>query len=165
MDIVSIVVGLALVVPSFLIWTLIHEGSHYLMGRAFRETFSVSFKLYPHNDPEYGFLWAAVRWDYFGTDYTGPEDALIALAPRAANVVAVLLTPLAALFESDAARVAWIVLVGGGLVDLAVGSIGSSPHSDLQRVVAGAGASPWALRCLGWGAAILSAALTGVALS
>lgn len=152
--------GALLAVPAFFAWAALHEVSHYLVARALRRVLSVDFKLWPHVVPEAGFRWAAVSWDYEGPDLTPREDALISAAPRLPDLLAVLLTPVAAAMPEPWLASSWAVLVGAGLVDLAVGSVGAGELSDLRRVARGAGIPAWALRLAGWAAVLVSAGTT-----
>lgn len=160
MDWLPWVVAGALALPAFFAWSALHEVSHYLAARLFRRVVSVRFRIYPHVDPVAGFRWAAVEWEYEGEPYAPAQDAFISAAPRIPDLVAVLLTPLAAAMPEPWLAAAWAVLVGAGLVDLAVGSIGWSEHSDLQRFARLGGHDLWTLRVAGWAAALGSAGTT-----
>lgn len=150
-------------VPAFFLWSAVHELSHYLAARVFRKVVSVDFKLYPHVDPIAGFRWAAVWWEYEGPEILPVEDAAISVAPRIPALAACLLAPVAAAMPEPWAAALWAVLVGGGIVDQAVGSIGWNRHSDLQRFARGGGHDLWTLRVAGW-LTVLGSASTTIAL-
>lgn len=161
MNIAALVAAL-LIVPSFFVWSAVHELSHYVAARCLRKISSASFKLYPHVEEDGHFAFASVSWKYASYDQTlsPAEDAAVSVAPRVPNLLAVILAPMACLMPEPWLAAAWAVLVGAGLVDLAFGSIGTTSASDLQRFVRGGGHNVWVVRIVGWLLAISSASLT-----
>ena len=160
MDTGAYVIAIVLVVPAFFLWSAIHELSHYLMARAFRRVTWVSFKIYPHTHQITGFRWASVVWNYEGPDITSREQAAISSAPRIPDLLASIALPIGAWFIEGTWLGVWLVLLGGGLVDLAVGSIGANKYTDLQRCAVGIGVSPWLLRVIGWSVVVVVASVT-----
>lgn len=149
--------GLVWIPVAFVAWSGIHETAHYVAVGAFREVTRRRFRLYPHRTPT-GWVYASVEWEVAPPDLSPREVVWVYAAPRVPDLVACLLTPFAGLMGSWA--VTWAVLFGAGLVDLAVGSIGSSPDSDLRIVARASGVSPWAMRVTGWWFVFLSAIFT-----
>lgn len=150
------------VVPSYFLWTILHEVSHFLMYASFRKILRSSFKLYPHVVPGKGFVWASVEVEYKGV-LNSTEEIAVSLAPRILGFLALCLLPLASLFPFVWLQVGWVVFWGAGLVDFVVGSIGSSEESDLKKASKELGWNPWVLRILGWSLAIISATILVVA--
>jgi len=147
-----------LVVPAFFTWAAIHELAHYFAARAQRSLTLATFKIYPHKR-DGRFVWASVSWDYAGPDMTPRELAWVYAAPRVPDAFAVVLAPLAGFMPEPWMAATWLVLFGAGLVDLAVGSMGISPESDLRRWAREGAIAPWVLRAGGWSFVIGSAGL------
>jgi hypothetical protein len=118
---------------------------------------------YPHMMEGTAPWWQRIRFG--GVRYlpkrrpTPREDAAISLAPRIPNLIAVVLTPLSALLPGNWA-ILWLLVWGSGLIDLAYGSIGFSPFSDLRKAAENLEISPWLLRGLGFLFVSLSACWT-----
>jgi len=149
------------VIPSFFLWAALHELAHYAVLKSYRPNASASFTLYPHR--EYGrFFWARINWEFDGEDITDRERAWVSLAPRIPDLVGATAAPLLAWL------LPWpwpwtliaVVVAAGSLLDLAIGSIGHDPESDLKRAARGLGTSVWAFRVPGWLLALGSAAAT-----
>lgn len=158
--IAALIVALVAVVPSFFLWSAIHECSHYFVASRFRKVVGVEFKLYPHIDPQAGFRWAAIRWLYLGVPPLSGEQALIFIAPRFPDLLAVILTPLVWLMPWPWLGALWLVLMGAGLVDLMVGSVGYNALSDLRIFCEKGNHDIWVWRILGWTLALLSAGIS-----
>jgi hypothetical protein len=158
---IAALVAALLAGPAFFVWSAVHELSHYVAARCLRRLSSASFKLYPHMQDGH-FVFASVSWTYDSYDQTlsPAEDALVSIAPRVPDLLAVVLAPMACLMPEPWIAAAWAVVVGAGLVDLAFGSIGTTSASDLQRFVRGGGHDVWVVRIVGWFLALSSASLT-----
>jgi hypothetical protein len=142
--VIALVVGF---VPTFLFWAYIHELFHVVAAEHLVGVKSWKIGVLPHR---YKGSW---RWAYNSKVLDRPlrsgEQGWISLAPRAANLFPVVGFPLFSYFP-DWMWAAWFVVFGGGLLDLWVGSWGSSLHSDLQKAAADFGVSPWLIRVPGW---------------
>lgn len=155
------VLAYVLVVPViWLAWAAAHEFAHGRMAKYFKPEAQISYKLYPHVDDELGFQWAYSRWVYKGS-YTESQRGWIYFAPRLVDSVGVIGAPLATMLPSP-----WdtpvTLLLAGGIVDMAYGSIGYKVTSDLRRWTESWNFSlSWA-RFLGWVVATLSAAITSL---
>ena len=154
-----IVLSVVALVATFFLWAALHELTHYIVLKKYRPEATASFKLYPHR--EYGrFFWARVAWEFDGEDINAYELAWVSIAPRFPDLVGVNLTVALAWLLPWPWVLPAVVLAAGSLVDLAVGSIGRDPESDLLRVSRGWQTSPWPLRILGWLLVLASAAAT-----
>lgn len=151
-------------VPAFFAWSAIHELSHYVAAASIRRMMWAKFRIYPHVAPGIGFVWASVEYDYEGPNMTAREDAMVSIAPRVMDALAVVATPLAAFLPEPWMAGTWVVMMGAGVVDLAVGSVGASPGSDLMRASHGFGVSPWVVRIAGWFFVVASATFTFAAM-
>jgi hypothetical protein len=137
-------------VPFFFAWASIHEVSHFLALKSMRKITNVEFKIYPHKIPGIGFVWASVSSDFLGADLTKKESILFSLAPRFMDILAVFMLPLSFLFPLLSwMQALWMVFWFCGIVDLFIGSLGSSPASDLRCAADDAKISPWFLRVPG----------------
>jgi len=142
-------IAAAAIVPAFFAWAAIHELSHALCARLWQDAHSFRFRLYPHRKGR-RFLWASVTYNIVAV---AEEWQLAAkkLAPRLPDVCAAIALPWCA------GAPLWVsVLVGGGVVDLAVGSIGRSERSDLWTASWLMGINPWWLRAGGFAVALAS---------
>ncbi len=142
---ISIIIALLLVIPCFFLWSAIHEFSHYLVARSLRKITEIKFKIYPHEDPNFGFVWASFSWNFEGAPLTDKELAMVSVAPRFMDAIAGLLFPFFVFFGPI-----WFVVFGSGLVDLAAGSFGGHNESDLMRTARGFNVSPLILKICGW---------------
>lgn len=158
----SIILLAALVVSSYFAWTAIHEYSHLLMAKKKVGVPKYEMKLYPHIGPGEGPWWKRIRFGsvkyWLTREPTPSEDYQISIAPRYADLVAVVMFPLTACLSGPFAWV-WAIFWGAGLVDLIYGSIGYSPYSDLRKAAESQDINPWVLRGLGFGAAAISLAV------
>jgi len=145
--------------PAFFLWSAIHELSHYFAVKLMRKTTGGIFKIYPHFEGK-SFVFASVQTAYAGETLSNKEIAVQFLAPRALDLLAVVLVPLAGLFVAPWLQALWLVVWGAGIIDLAVGSTGATAVSDLQRASHALGWSPWVLRILGWTFVIIAATIT-----
>lgn len=143
-------------VPAFFLWAAIHEFSHLLMVQRLEGLVDWEVHLLP-GMTEKGWRWSYIRWVSTRTA-TDKQQGWISLAPRIPDLIAAVAFPFAALIPNDWLMAFASVLVGGGLVDLANGSVGWSPHSDLQKASRAWGISPWLLRVLGFTAVVASSA-------
>ena len=153
---IEIITALICAIPAFFLWVVIHEMSHYIAYKLTTGVISAKFKLYPHIKEGEGpwwkrFRWAAIRVE-IPRDETISERFLISFAPR---LLAMIAFPITALVIGIPGVVI-ATLVGAGLVDLLVGSLGISPNSDLQKAAAAAIVSPWILRIAGFTLTIIS---------
>ena len=156
----ALIVSIVTLVPAFFIWSAIHEYSHYFIASHQRKVVGVEFKLYPHVDQAAGFRWAAVKWYYLGVPPLNKEQALISVAPRFPDLLAVLLTPLVWVMPWPWLGALWLVLMGAGLVDLFVGSIGYNKLSDLKIFCEFGNHDIWIWRILGWTLTLVSAGIS-----
>ena len=56
----------ALIVPIFFLWNVVHEGSHALSAIASGRKI-VSFRPWPHKEPDWGFVFGSVRFEGVNT--------------------------------------------------------------------------------------------------
>ena len=148
---IPIILTIALL-PILFLWTAIHEMSHIFMAKSLLDVTEWSVKLYPHIHERDGtkyFVWGLSMWRYDG-DTTPAKEAAISLAPRIPDLVAAMM--LQAYWLIPYGWWSWVLVAFGvgGLIDLAVGSIGSGDMSDLQRASKSLDISPWILRIAGW---------------
>jgi hypothetical protein len=136
--------ALLLVVPCFLIWSAVHEYSHWVAAKLLLGARNPKFKLYPHKYKD-TFRWASVRYTVTTDRFLPAGRALISLAPRLPGLIACTLMPVGLLL-SGYLQIVWFMLFGSGVVDYMMGLIGKSPHSDLQKASAFLGMNPWRLR-------------------
>lgn len=118
---------------TYFLWAYLHEYAHLFVAKSITEVKSYTMRLYPHNHPRLGFVWASVSYEIEKT-LTPQEQAKVCFAPRILDAIALLLFP----FTADL-DLFWVVVVGGGLVDTIRGSFVFSPTSDIKRY------------CEGWG--------------
>lgn len=69
-----------LVVPLFFLWNVVHEGAHALAAIASGRRI-VSFKPWPHKEPDWGFVFGAVRFE-------GVNTTPILIVPYVVDVLA-----------------------------------------------------------------------------
>lgn len=142
---------LFLLVPGFFLWAAIHELSHLAAIAATYGTHDWYIIPWPHRHEGY---WYFAR--YHAVPETHPrlvDVGIVAIAPRIPGLIALAAFPFTAPHP-------WLaVLVGCGLVDFAVGSIGRSPSSDLCRAAYGFGLNRWLFRLAGWALVCISAGL------
>ena len=124
--------ALILVFPTWLLWNAIHEFSHLLAVHLTVGVDSWSMKLWPHYDENDKFRFSRVVYDYTGT-MDSAECFSVRLAPRVLDVLACVAVAILPFMDSPHAATAWLVVWGGGAVDLFVGSLGVTARSDLQK--------------------------------
>ena len=117
---------------TYFIWSYIHEYAHLLTAKKLVGVKSYTMKIYPHNHPRLGFVFASVNYEYEKESMSENERAWISFAPRIPDIISLVLFP----FTSDL-DLFWIILVGGGLVDTIRGSFTFSPTSDIKRYCEG----------------------------
>jgi len=137
------------------LWTVFHEASHAVAAKALLKARDFQFKLYPHMSRDNGFFFASASWTVLSTSRTDKKEAMVLLAPRVMNLVAVIAFPFLLLFSGPVA-VAWAIFWGAGLVDLFVGSLGISKASDIRRAGKLLNFNPNVIRILGFAAIIAS---------
>jgi hypothetical protein len=113
---------------SYFVWAYIHEYAHLLTAKKLVGVKSYTMRIYPHNHPRLGFVFASVSYEYEKETMTLDQRAWISFAPRIPDAIALILFP----FTHDL-DLFWIILVGGGLVDTIRGSFVFSPTSDIKR--------------------------------
>ena len=113
---------------SYFIWAYIHEYAHLLTAKKLVGVKSYTMRIYPHNHPRLGFVFASVSYEYEKETITLDQRAWISFAPRIPDAIALIVLP----FTADL-DIFWIILVGGGLVDTIRGSFIFSPTSDIKR--------------------------------
>lgn len=160
----SFFIILLTIAASFYGWCYIHEMSHILMAKKRVGLKWYRLKLYPH---KYNGSWRWAACEYMPEKPPTPVDeALISLAPRIPDLFACWLfvgTPMVHwLFGSGLFTLIWFIFFGAGIVDLINGSLGLSPHSDLQKAAATGAIKTDAkgLRILGFAFALTSIGLT-----
>jgi hypothetical protein len=151
--------GLLLLVATFFLWALLHELSHFLWVLGLRPDADGDFKLYPHRAGG-RFLWASVDWTYGGERMTPSELAWVSWAPRWPDLAGAAGAVLCAWLLDGWWSLASAAVLSGGMVDMAVGSIGYDPESDLRKAARGWAVSPWILRILGWSTVVAAGSLT-----
>jgi hypothetical protein len=113
---------------SYFLWAYIHECAHLLTAKKLVGVKSYTMRIYPHNHPRLGFVFASVSYEYERETITLDQRAWISFAPRIPDAIALIVLP----FTADL-DLFWIILVGGGLVDTIRGSFIFSPTSDIKR--------------------------------
>lgn len=152
----TIAVLIPSVVISFFLWAVIHEASHTLVVRILRRNAIVRLYPYPHRKGD-RFYFARAWWSFEGPALTPSERAMIYAAPRIPDVIgSVGAVVLVQLSSPTPWTLSALILVGGSVVDLFVGSIGWHERSDLRRVSQAGVASAWSMRVLGMLAVILT---------
>jgi len=152
--IAMIIVGILLAIASYFAWSYIHEMSHILAAKKTVGITKYELKIFPHVDPVAGWRWAACRY-WMKRQPTDKEEAQISLAPRIPDSLAVIMFIFTG-FMTGWPALLWGVFWGAGLVDLIVGSLGISQHSDLQRGANKLKWNPWALRISGFSGVVVS---------
>ena len=126
----------AYAILSYFAWAYIHEYAHLIMAKRTIGVKSYTMRIYPHQHPTLGFVFASVSYEYEKDTISKHESALISFAPRIPDLLAILIFPATA-----EANLFWIVMIGGGLIDMIRGSFIFSPTSDIKRYCDG-----WGLR-------------------
>lgn len=145
--ILSVVVVVALALASFFGWSYIHEISHVLMAKKLIGLQWYKLKLYPHKYKD-TWRWAAV--EYLPVrNATEREQAWISIAPRFPGIFAALMFVFTGFMSSGLLAVVWAILWGSGLVDMFVGSVGTSQHSDIHKAAKGFKQDPLVFRLVG----------------
>ena len=142
-----LVLSAVALVATFFLWAALHELAHYAVLKKYRPEATASFKLYPHTTNG-RFFWAEVSWEFEGEDINDYELAWVSIAPRFPDLVGVNLTVALGWLLPWPWALPFVVLAAGSLVDLAVGSVGRDPESDLMRASRGWQTSPWAFRVI-----------------
>jgi hypothetical protein len=138
-------------IPIILFWNLLHEFSHLGMARIFTKFKSWSIIPYPHYSNN-NFYFARSTYSY-EEELNPIKKALISLAPRIPNIIAVLFI----LLSFFIIPINYLMLLYlGGAVDLIVGSLGINEKSDLKKVANNLNINPWILRIPGLIVGILS---------
>lgn len=153
------IVGAVGAVPMFLLWSFLHEMLHVVMAEHRVGVRDWSINLIPHRYKG-SWRWASCTWVPAG-EVSERDRVWISLAPRIPDVGAALLFP-AFSYLPEWAWAGWFILFGAGLVDLGVGSMGRSEHSDLRRAAESLEISPWWLRLAGWAVLVLSVVVGAV---
>lgn len=113
---------------SYFVWAYIHEYAHLLTAKKLVGVKSYTMRIYPHNHPRLGFVFASVSYEYEKETITLDQMAWVCFAPRISDAIALIVFPFT--YDLD---LFWIILVGGGLVDTIRGSFIFSPTSDIKR--------------------------------
>jgi len=143
-------IAVAVTAPfAFILWALLHEVAHLTAVRMFRNVSWYRIVPAPHWNDAGAFQWASVEWTHTGEPLTPGEAAVVKLAPRAPDLLAALLTPVVAAYVETWVGAIPLVLIGAGLVDLLIGSLGISPASDLRVASEALQWPPMKLRVLG----------------
>lgn len=142
---------------TFVLWAVLHEGAHLLGARMAAPISAWSMRLWPLRAEDGSWRWAESQWTWSEI----PRLEIIGwvmLAPRLTGSLAGLMLPGAATLPENWMVVAWTVVWGGGVVDLAVGSMGIDRNSDLRRAAIALSLSPWFMRIGGWLLVVISVA-------
>lgn len=135
---------------TYLSWTVIHEVSHIAAASMVGKISEPKIIPYPHftkKDGKKNFYFARAAWKWEGGYPSDKKRAFVSLAPRIPNLLACILLILDMVFLSSNLLLIFCI---GGLVDLAIGSIGYREKSDLRRAATRLNASPWIFRVVGW---------------
>jgi hypothetical protein len=144
-----IIVGILIAIVSYFIWSYIHEMSHVLAAKCTVGVTDYEIKIFPNKHPvTREWRWASYQC-WFKREPTPDEQAIISLAPRIPNFIAVIAFMFATLMNGWLLLI-WAIFWGAGLVDLFVGSLGISEHSDLRKAATSLECSPWVLRFVGF---------------
>lgn len=146
------------IILSFFLWATLHELFHALMIKKFIKEAKLNFKLYPHFENN-NFVWASVSYSYL-TNLTPSDNQMgwVFFAPRIIDVIGCLLTiVLSTLVIDGPYKLIYLILAGGSIVDLLVGSIGYSKQSDLQRYCKYWNLNPFIARAVGFSISIFTA--------
>ena len=125
-----LIIVLCLLIPTYFLWAAIHEYSHVIAYHLLYKVHSYSVKLYPHK--HLGSFRFAGYSVWLGDPETKENKWKTALAPRVMDLVACFFFPFCLLF-SGTVQLVLLTLVGGGLVDLFIGSLGIRKQSDLVK--------------------------------
>jgi len=135
---------------TYLSWVLIHEFSHIAAASLVGKVVNPKVIPYPHFTEKNGkkrFYFARATWKWKRGYPTDKKRAFVSLAPRVPNLLACVLLVLNLTLLSSNLLLIFSI---GGLVDLAVGSIGYKEKSDLRRASKRLNVSPWVFRVVGW---------------
>jgi hypothetical protein len=113
---------------TYFVWAYIHEYSHLLVAKHLIGVKSYTMRIYPHKHPKLGFVFASVSYEYETNLISLDQRAWVSFAPRVPDTIALIIFP----FTHDL-DLFWVILVGGGLVDMIRGSFVFSPTSDIKR--------------------------------
>lgn len=151
--IIGIVGMVVCAVVSFFLWAGLHELSHAWVFKRYYPDVKITYALYPHRHND-RFFWARISW---ASGLLDPKQlAWVSIAPRVPDLIGIVVTAGLTLLLGWGWWVLWLaVLTGGSFIDLMVGSLGTHPESDLQRVVRGWGISKWLLRIPGMALAFI----------
>lgn len=123
-------IPLAFVVPLFFLWVTVHEGSHALAALASGRKIT-SVKLWPHVEPDLGFVFGSVR-------FTGSNTTFILITPYFVDILgAAALLVSFALVDGDLVRSIFATVVCAPIVNTAVAvqaRFRGNDRSDLARV-------------------------------
>lgn len=134
-------------VASFFLWSYIHELSHVIAAKKTVGLEWYKMKLYPHRGKGGDWNWASVTY-MPKREPTPKEQAIISLAPRVPGLIAVLLCPFFLLLPYGWLAGIWVLLWGGGVVDLLNGSFANSEQSDIRKAARELKMKVWKLRLL-----------------
>jgi len=151
-----IILGAFCAAISYVAWTYFHEISHVIAASKTAGITKYSINVFPTFSPR--LLFGYCDYD-LKRKLTAREQVIVSLAPRIPDAVAVLAFPVVGYLGNvvdPAFAIMYGVFWGAGIVDLMVGSMGMSPHSDLRKAATDGNINPWKLRLAGWGAVLLS---------
>jgi len=136
---------LYLIPLTHVIWVQLHEHSHVWMADRLVGVLRYTINPWPRRY-EGGIRWASVSY-YMVRSPEPREEFWISMAPRLPSLVALTLMPLAAWWGWGGwVLLAWVVLWGGGVVDMFTNSLGLHPKTDLRKAAEASGTSPWIYR-------------------
>ena len=142
----SILLVAILAVPTYFLWSFLHETSHLLAYFATTKVYKWRMKFWPHIDNgrlRFGAL--RVQCDYISLQ----REWGIGLAPRMLGGLACVAFALCAQWLGGLGLAAVGTVACGGVVDTLFGSIGWSDRSDVVKAARSLGVDPWAIRIPG----------------
>lgn len=143
---------------AYLLWAFVHEYSHVWTADRLVGVVHYTIDLRPRR-VNGGFQWAHTRY-YMIRPPKKWERVAILCAPRLPSFLACVLLPVGvALGLHGYMLLLWLVLMGGGVVDMITNSIAISTHSDLMRAAKTLGRSVWWFRLLGFSMVLASVVL------
>lgn len=128
---------------AYILWVGIHEISHMVMAKILLQGSNFELHLLPSYHLDRGWVFGYCRCRY-SIDASTWKQGVFFLAPRIPNILAAI--ALQFVYPTTMASLALVIIIGAGLIDLIVGSLGISPISDLQRASTLFNISPWYLR-------------------
>jgi hypothetical protein len=154
---IFILFSIVLLPPTYVLWVYLHEISHILAAHCIVGVKSYSIKMIPEiiNGMIY---FGSVKYVTY-REPSNTQSGYIQLAPRIFDIASAILLPLTFTVLNVYIKTALIIVLGAGLVDLFVGSIGYSDISDLKQASINLNISPWVFRIIGFTIMLMSISL------